>query len=56
MSVRLTTGGGPVPQSSRVELTDAHRADLRTRMGSGVGTAHQVTRARILLKADPAQG
>lgn len=52
MSVRLTAGGGPVPQSYRVLLTDAQRADLRTRIGIGVAPAHQLTRARILLKAD----
>lgn len=39
-------------QSSRVMLTDEQRADLRTRIGAGGTPAHQVTRARILLKTD----
>lgn len=39
----------------RVELTDAQRADLRTRIGTGVAPARQLTRARILLKADHAE-
>lgn len=38
----------------RVVLTDAQRAELRTQIGSGIAPACQVTRARILLKADHA--
>lgn len=36
----------------RVVLTDEQRAELRTMIGSGVAPARQLTRARILLKAD----
>ena len=39
----------------RVLLTDAQRADLRTRIGAGVAPAREVTHARILLKADHAE-
>lgn len=39
----------------RVVLTDAQRAELRTQLGSGSGPARQLTRARILLKADHAE-
>lgn len=36
----------------RVILSDDERADLRTRVGCGVAPARELTRARILLKAD----
>lgn len=36
----------------RVILSDDERADLRTRVGSGVAPARELTRVRILLKAD----
>jgi len=36
----------------RVELTEEERAELRGLVGSGVAPARQLTRARILLKAD----
>lgn len=39
---------------ARVLLSDAQRAELRTLIGSGVAPARQLTRARILLKADHA--
>ena len=45
-------GGDPVPLSSRVVLTDDQRAELRTRIGTGHVAARELTRARILLKAD----
>ena len=38
----------------RVVLTDAQRAELRSLIGSGIAPTRQVTRARILLKADHA--
>lgn len=40
----------------RVLLTDDQRAELRTRVGSGPAPARQLTRARILLKADHGAG
>jgi transposase-like protein len=40
----------------RVTLTEDQRAELRTLIGSGVGAAHTMTRARILLKADHGDG
>jgi hypothetical protein len=39
-----------------VSLTEAERARLRTRTGSGVAPARILTRARILLKADQGEG
>jgi hypothetical protein len=39
-----------------VSLTEAARARLRTRTGSGVAPARILTRARILLKADQGEG
>ena len=36
----------------RVVLTDEQRAELRTLIGGGAAPARQLTRARILLKAD----
>jgi hypothetical protein len=39
-----------------VHLTEAARAHLRTLIGSGVAPARMLTRARILLKADPGEG
>ncbi len=36
----------------RIVLSDEQRAELRTMIGSGVAPARQLTRARILLKAD----
>lgn len=36
----------------RVVLSDDQRAELRTLIGSGVAPTRQLTRARILLKAD----
>ncbi len=38
--------------SYRIVLTDDQRAELRTRITSGVAPARLLTRARILLKAD----
>ena len=38
------------------ELTEAERAQLRTVVGSGRGTARMLTRARILLKANQGEG
>ena len=40
----------------RVVLDDQQRAHLRTVVGSGVGPARALTRARILLKADHGEG
>jgi Homeodomain-like domain len=40
----------------RVILTEAQRAYLRTLVGSGIAPARQLTRARILLKADHGEG
>jgi hypothetical protein len=40
----------------RITLTEAQRAHLRTLVGSGVGPARMLTRARILLKADHGEG
>jgi len=40
----------------RITLTEAQRAQLRTLVGSGVGPARMLTRARILLKADHGEG
>lgn len=39
-----------------VSLTDAERARLRTLVGSVVAPARGLSRARILLKADPGEG
>jgi hypothetical protein len=39
-----------------VSLTEAERARLRMLVGSGVAPARQLTRARILLKADHGEG
>jgi hypothetical protein len=44
----------PVTHPYRGVLSDAQRAELRTQLGSGSGPARQLTRARILLKADHA--
>lgn len=38
--------------TSRVVLSDDERAELRTRVGSGIAPARELTRARILLKTD----
>ncbi len=40
----------------RVVLTEAQRAEVRGRVGSGVAPARMLTRARILLKADHGEG
>ncbi len=40
----------------RVVLTEAQRAELRGLVGSGTAPARTLTRARILLKADHADG
>ena len=40
----------------RITLTEAQRAQLRTLVGSGVGPARMLTRARILLKVDHGEG
>ena len=39
-----------------VELTEAERARLRTLIGSGEAPARQLTRARVLLKANQGEG
>jgi hypothetical protein len=39
-----------------VYLSEAERARLRTLIGSGVASARQHTRARVLLKADQGEG
>jgi len=40
----------------RVELTEVQRAHLRGLVGSGIAPVRQVTRARILLKANHGEG
>lgn len=40
----------------RVHLSDEQRAELRGLIGSGIAPARQLTRARILLKADHGDG
>lgn len=40
----------------RVHLSDEQRAELRGLVGSGIAPARQLTRARILLKADHGDG
>jgi hypothetical protein len=39
-----------------VRLTEAERADLRTRIGQGTAPARLLTHARLLLKADQGEG
>lgn len=39
-----------------VKLTEAERAQLRTLLGQGTASARQLTRARILLKANQGDG
>lgn len=54
----------PLPRSGaeimtypyRIILTDAQRAELRGLVGAGVAPARQLTRARVLLKADHGDG
>lgn len=50
--VPFAAGGASMTYPFRVVLSDEQRAELRTMIGSGVAPARQLTRARILLKAD----
>jgi transposase len=45
-----------MPVKYRVTLTDEERADLQGLVSSGRGAARTLTHARILLKADAAEG